>query len=117
MGSLHYARFFDEEARDWYNCLGYTVINVRFFGFEVWYDYDLDILVSRVGDFDYTSSGSTSMQLLVNFRNQVDPENYGANIAIAVARDEHSDWDVLWSKELVQNVNIGNYNSFKKRRK
>lgn len=96
LGSLKYARFFDEEARDWYNFFTYTVINARFYGFEICYDYDLDILVTSSGDYDYTSSGSTTEQLMDNFRNQVNwPSYYGADISIAVCRDPHDDWTVL----------------------
>lgn len=95
LGTVVYARFFDEEARDWYDFFGYTVINIRFDGFEMWYDYDLDILVSSSGNYDYTSSGSTTDQLFNNFRNQVNlPSYYGAHIAIAVCRDAHDDWTV-----------------------
>jgi hypothetical protein len=100
-GYLAYTRFFDEEARDWYDYWGYHMINNDFRAFEDIYGYDLDILVYSVGDHDYTSSGSTTQQLLNNFRNQVNlPEYYGANIQIAVCRDEHDDFEVLGRGEL-----------------
>ena len=59
------------------------------------YENDLDILVSSAGDYDYTSSGSTAEQLFFNFYYQVEPENYGADIAIAVVKNYHSDDDTL----------------------
>ena len=38
--------------------------------------------------------------MLNNFRNQVNhPEIYGADIAIAVARDKHDDWEILGKGE------------------
>lgn len=95
LGSLTYARFFDEEARDHYNFWGYLSVNIAFESFEMTYEYDLDILVSSAGDYSYTSSGSTTSQLFWNFYNQVEPENYGADIAIAVVKNYHSDSGVL----------------------
>lgn len=96
LGSVTYARFFDEEAVDWYNYWGYGSIDNVFTGFIVMYYLDLDIFVSSAGDYYYLSSGSTSEQLLDNFRYQViRPENYGADIAIGVVRDEHDDWKTL----------------------
>ena len=95
LGSVTYARFFDEEARYWYGYWGYCSINSDFDEFKDMYELDLDILVSSSGDFDYDSSGSTTEQLMFDFMNQVTMPNYGADIAIAVCRDVHSDWWIV----------------------
>jgi len=95
LGSLTYARFFDEEARDLYNFWGYGTVNIAFGRFELMYESDLDIFVSSAGDYDYTSSGSTAEQLFWDFYYQVTPQNYGADIAIGVVNDDRSDWETL----------------------
>jgi len=93
LGSLNYARFFDEEARALYDFWGYCYVNSVFYTFEMYYAVDLDIFVSSSGDYTYTSSGSTSLQLLYNFEAQVgEPVNYnGADIAIGVVYDNYND--------------------------
>lgn len=95
LGSLTYARVFDEEARSFYDFWGYGTADLAFANFELIYELDLDIYVSPSGDFDYHSSGSTSSNLLYDFYSKVSPASCGADIAISVSGDAYSDWEVM----------------------